>query len=152
MGTLKDMILVLALTFTQLVAASDQTHISWATATRGGGFQLFGSNLAEVINTTDVRLAVKTLATKGSRHNIELLESGEVDVGQVEGNAARIALDGVGRPAANLRILSVMYPNPGMFVVRGDSAYQSIEDLKGQPIDFGTKASGQQTMQFPLWI
>ena len=51
-------------------------------------------------------------------------------------------MDGISRPAANLKVLSVMYPNPGMFVVRGDSNYQSIEDLKGQPIAFGTKASG----------
>lgn len=35
-----------------------------------------------------------------------------------------------------------MYPNPGMFVVRGDSTYKSIEDLKGKPIAFGTRASG----------
>ena len=122
--------------------ASDTTRISWATATKGGGFQLFGENIAEVINTTDSQLKVEVLATKGSRHNLRLLEAGEVDVGQVEGNAARIALDGIGRPAANLKILSVMYPNPGMFVVRGDSKSESIEDLKGQPIAFGTKASG----------
>ena len=122
--------------------ASDVTTISWATATKGGGFQLFGQNLADVINVTDSRLRVEPLATKGSRHNLKLLETGEVDVGQVEGNAARVALDGVGRPPANLKVLSVMYPNPGMFVVRGDSTYERIEDLKGQPIAFGTKASG----------
>jgi len=122
--------------------ASDVTTISWATATKGGGFQLFGQNLADVINVTDSRLRVEPLATKGSRHNLKLLETGEVDVGQVEGNAARVALDGIGRPPANLKVLSVMYPNPGMFVVRGDSTYERIEDLKGQPIAFGTKASG----------
>ena len=122
--------------------ASDVTTISWATATKGGGFQLFGQNLADVINVTDSLLRVEPLATKGSRHNLKLLETGEVDVGQVEGNAARVALDGVGRPPANLKVLSVMYPNPGMFVVRGDSTYERIEDLKGQPIAFGTKASG----------
>ena len=135
-------ILLLTLATAPPAMASDATRISWATATKGGGFQLFGENVAEVINATDSRLKVEALATKGSRHNLKLLEAGEVDVGQVEGNAARVALDGVGRPAANLKILSVMYPNPGMFVVRGDSKYESIEDLKGQPIAFGTKASG----------
>lgn len=135
-------VLLLTLTASAPALSSDPTRISWATATKGGGFQLFGANIAEVINASDRQLKVEALATKGSRHNLELLEAGEVDVGQVEGNAARIALDGVGRPAANLKILSVMYPNPGMFVVRGDSKYESIEDLKGQPIAFGTKASG----------
>ncbi len=134
--------LLLMLTTAPPTSASNATRISWATATKGGGFQLFGENIAEVINATDSGLKVEALATKGSRHNLGLLEAGEVDVGQVEGNAARIALDGVGRPPANLKVLSVMYPNPGMFVVRGDSKYQSIGDLKGQPIAFGTKASG----------
>jgi TRAP transporter TAXI family solute receptor len=135
-------ILLLMLATAPAAMASDATRISWATATKGGGFQLFGENIAAVINATDSRLKVETLATKGSRHNLKLLEAGEVDVGQVEGNAARVALDGVGRPAANLKVLSVMYPNPGMFIVRGDSKYKSIADLKGQPIAFGTRASG----------
>lgn len=135
-------VLLLALATVPLAAADDATPISWATATKGGGFQLFGQNLADVINTTDSGLDVEALATKGSRQNLKLLEAGDVDVGQVEGNAARIALDGVNRPPANLKVLSVMYPNPGMFVVRGDSRYASIDDLKGQPIAFGTKASG----------
>jgi TRAP transporter TAXI family solute receptor len=142
MKSIPVVVLLLTLTTSAPALSGDPTQISWATATKGGGFQLFGVNIAEVINAADRRLKVEALATKGSRHNLELLEAGEVDVGQVEGNAARIALDGAGRPAANLKILSVMYPNPGMFVVRGDSKYESIEDLKGQPIAFGTKASG----------
>jgi len=133
---------MLVLATVQPTLASDVTPVSWATATKGGGFQLFGENIAAAINAADGQLSVKAIATRGSRHNLELLEAGDVDVGQVEGNAARIALDGVDRPAADLRVLSVMYPNPGMFVVRGDTAYESIEDLKGQPIAFGTKASG----------
>lgn len=136
------MISLLMLAAATATPAGDATHISWATATKGGGFQLFGQNLAEVINATDERLELEVLATRGSRHNLALLEAGEVDVGQVEGNAARIALDGVGRPAADLKVVSVMYPNPGMFVVRADSDYHNIDDLKGQPIAFGTKASG----------
>jgi uncharacterized protein len=134
--------LLLMLATTPPALSGDAIRISWATATKGGGFQLYGENVAKVINASDNRLMVETLATMGSQENLKLLEAGEVDVGQVEGNLARIALDGVGRPAANLKVLSVMYPNPGMFVVRGDSRYESIEDLKGRPIAFGTEGSG----------
>jgi len=128
-----------------LPAAADDpspTKVILGTATKGGGFQLFGSNLAAVINATDSSLQVEAIATKGSKQNLPFLEAGKIDIGQVEGNAARQALDGIGRPVANLKVLSVMYPNPGMFVVRGDSSYKRIEDLKGKPIAFGTKASG----------
>lgn len=134
--------LLLMLTSAPLALAGDATRVSWATATKGGGFQLFGQHLADVINAADSTIRVEALATKGSRQNLKLLETGDVDVGQVEGNAARIALDGIGRPAADLRVLSVMYPNPGMFVVRGDTNYAGIEDLKGKPVAFGTRASG----------
>lgn len=135
-------LLLLAVSAVLPARAAEAIDIRWATATKGGGFQLFGQNVAEVINATDSTLSVEALATKGSRQNLKLLEAGEVDVGQVEGNAARIAMDGIGRPVADLKVLSVMYPNPGMFVVRGDSGYESIRDLKGQPIAFGTRASG----------
>jgi TRAP transporter TAXI family solute receptor len=112
------------------------------TATKGGGFQLYGENLASVINTTDRSLQVEAIATRGSKQNLQFLEQGRIDIGLVEGNAARQALEGIGRPRAKLKVLSVMYPNPGMFVVRADSPYQRIEDLKGKPIAFGTRASG----------
>lgn len=135
-------ILSATLVLAPLAAVGEQVRVSWATATKGGGFQLYGQNIAEVIQATDSRLEVGVLATRGSRQNLTLLAAGDVDVGQVEGNAARIALDGIGRTAADLNVLSVMYPNPGMFVVRADSAYRSIEDLKGRPIAFGTRASG----------
>ncbi len=118
------------------------TKVVLGTATKGGGFQLFGQNLAEVINATEPTLQIEAIATRGSKQNLPFLEEGKIDIGLVEGNAARQALDGIGRAAANLQVLSVMYPNPGMFVVLADSPYQSIDDLKGQPITFGTRASG----------
>lgn len=123
-------------------AETTTTKIVLGTATKGGGFQLFGQHLAEVINTMEPGLQVRAIATKGSKQNLPLLESGKIDIGLVEGNAARKALDGIGRAPANLKVLSVMYPNPGMFVVRASSPYKTIDDLKGKPIAFGTRASG----------
>ena len=35
-----------------------------------------------------------------------------------------------------------MYSTPGMFVVRGDSPYRSINDLRNKPISFGARGSG----------
>ena len=123
-------------------ADSAATKVVLGTATKGGGFQLFGQNLAEVINATGAGIHVEAIATKGSKQNLPFLETGKIDIGLVEGNAARKALDGIGRAPANLKVLSVMYPNPGMFVVRASSSYKTIEDLKGKSIAFGTRASG----------
>ncbi|MBT8428285.1 MAG: TAXI family TRAP transporter solute-binding subunit [Gammaproteobacteria bacterium] len=122
--------------------AAEMTRVVMGTATQGGGFQLFGQNLAEVLNAADSDLEVEAIATRGSRQNLSLLEKGEIDIGLVEGNAARQALEGIGRSTSKLKVLAVMYPNPGMFVVRADSEYRTIADLKGRPIAFGTRASG----------
>jgi TRAP transporter TAXI family solute receptor len=35
-----------------------------------------------------------------------------------------------------------MYSSPGMFIVKGDSPYRSISDLKGKPVVLGTQGSG----------
>ena len=125
-----------------VVADTGPTKIILGTATEGGGFQLFGRHLAEAMNLTDPGLGVEAIATRGSRENLSLLEQGKIDIGLVEGNAAHQALEGVGRAPARLQVLSVMYPNPGMFVVRADSPYRSIEELDGNPVAFGTRASG----------
>ena len=124
------------------LAGSTPQTIELGTATKGGGFELFGKTLASVVNKIDSPVKLKPIATKGSKQNLTYLAQGKIVLGLVEGNAARQALEGIGRDKLNLKVLSVMYPNPGMFVVRADTHYKSIDDLKGKPIAFGTKASG----------
>jgi TRAP transporter TAXI family solute receptor len=60
----------------------------------------------------------------------------------VQGEVVHEALTGVGRAPADLRVLAAMYSTPGMFVVRADAPYRSIDDLKGRPVAFGARGSG----------
>ena len=140
------LLLAAALLGTTVFAETSPTKLVLGTATKGGGFQVFGQSLAEVINATDPSLHVETIATRGSKQNLPFLEEGKIDIGLVEGNAARQALEGIGRLRAKLYVLAVMYPNPGMFVVLADSPYRTIEDLKGHPVAFGTRASGLRVL------
>ena len=125
-----------------IATSSDFAKVTLGTATKGGGFQLFGEHLAELINTTGSGLSVEAAASQGSKQNLTDLLDGKIDIGLVEGNAAYDALHGTGTELVKLKVLYVMYPNPGMFVVRADSPYKRIEDLKGKPVAFGTRASG----------
>jgi TRAP transporter TAXI family solute receptor len=118
------------------------TTVTLATATPGGGFPVFGQAFAEAIHATDPSLEIQQRNTKGSTENVPLLERGEVDLGLVQGEVAYEALTGVGRAPAHLTILTAMYSTAGMFVVRGDSPYRSIADLRGQPVAFGARGSG----------
>ncbi|NEV01518.1 TAXI family TRAP transporter solute-binding subunit [Bradyrhizobium uaiense] len=119
-----------------------KTTISFATATPGGGFPLYGNALAEVMNAADPTLSIEPRNTKGSNENIPLLEAGSVDIATVAGEPSYEAFMGIGRPPARLKILTAMYSSPGMFVVRADSPYKTIQDLVGQPVAFGAKGSG----------
>jgi TRAP transporter TAXI family solute receptor len=122
--------------------AAEKTLVILGTATPGGGFPVYGQAVSESINAVDTTLEVRPQNTAGSAENIPLLEAGTLDIGLVQGEAALQALNGIGRPRADLRVIFAMYATPGMFVVRADSPYHSIEDLKGRPVAFGAKGSG----------
>lgn len=116
--------------------------LNLGTATPGGGFPLYGNAFAEVMNAADPQLTIAPRNTKGSNENIPLLEKGELDLALVAGEPAYEAFAGIGRAPVRLKILTAIYSNPGMFVVRADSPYKTIPDLVGQPVAFGAKGSG----------
>ena len=116
-------------------AAADRTVVSLGTATPGGGFPLYGGAIAEAINAEDPTLDVEPRNTKGSTENVPMLAAGTLDIALVQGEVALEA-------PANLRILAAMYATAGMFVVRADSPYRTIEDLRGKPVAFGAQGSG----------
>ena len=118
------------------------TTVILGTATPGGGFPVYGAAIADTIHETDPSLAIEQRNTKGSTENVPLLESGRLDIALVQGEVAHEAFNGIGRAPANLRILAAMYSTPGMFVVRADSLYRRIEELKGKPVVFGARGSG----------
>ena len=124
------------------MSAADNTVILHGTATPGGGFPVYGEAYAATINETDPALSVRPVNTKGSTENVPLLEAGKLDTGQVTGEVFYEAIAGIGRPPADLRILNAMYSNSGMFIVRADSPYKSIADLKGKAIAWGAAGSG----------
>jgi TRAP transporter TAXI family solute receptor len=130
------------LDMTGIAAAGEQTRVSLGTATPGGGFPVYGQAVADTINEIDASLSIKPRNTKGSTENVPLLEAGQLDLALVQGESAYEALNGIGRPRANLNILAAMYSSPGMFVVRADSPYRTIEELKGKRVVFGAAGSG----------
>ncbi|KUO54862.1 MAG: immunogenic protein precursor [Alphaproteobacteria bacterium BRH_c36] len=127
-------------------ARAEQTALTLATATKGGGFQLYGNAAADVINAIDPTLRIETKDTKGSLENIPLLNNAKVDLGLVQGVAAHEAFAGIGQPASDLKVIAAIYSSPGMFVVKGGSPAHSVADLTGKPIAWGTPTSGLTLM------
>ena len=122
--------------------AAEKTVVVLGTATPGGGFPVYGAAVADTVNEVDPTLALTPQNTKGSTENVPLLEAGRLDVALVQGEVVHEALGGIGRPPAKLKLLAAMYSTPGMFVVRADSPYRAIADLRGKPVAFGARGSG----------
>ena len=123
-------------------AKAQAAKITLGTATPGGGFPVYGAAFVAAIKAQDPALEIDAINTKGSTENVPRLEAGTLDIALVQGEVVHEALSGVGRPPADLRILIAMYPTAGMFVVRADSPYRRIADLKGKPIAWGAAGSG----------
>jgi TRAP transporter TAXI family solute receptor len=119
-------------------AAADET-LTLGTATPGGGFAVYGQAIADALRDTDPGITLELRATKGSRENIPLLADGKLDLALVEGTIVQEVLE-AGVPAFS--VMATMYSSAGMFVVRADSPYRSIADLKGKRVAFGASGSG----------
>ena len=123
-------------------ARSQPVKVRLGTATPGGGFPVYGDALVAAVRAQDPSLEIEAINTKGSTENVPMLETGRLDIALVQGEVMHEALTGVGRSPANLKVLTAMYPTAGLFVVRADSPYGSIADLKGKAIAWGAAGSG----------
>ena len=131
--------------------AAGRTTVTLGTATPGGGFPVYGQAVADTINEVDADARREPRNTKGWTENVPLLEAGALDMALVQGEVVHEALTGVGRAPADLRILAAMYSTPGMFVVRADAPYRSIDDLKGSRSRSGRAARGSSSSRATCW-
>jgi TRAP transporter TAXI family solute receptor len=123
-------------------ASAQSVKVTPGTATPGGGFPVYGDAFIAALKKQDPALEIVPVNTKGSTENVPRLEAGALDLALVQGEVVHEALDGIGRPKANLKILTAMYPTAGLFVVRADSPVKTIADLKGKKIAWGAAGSG----------
>jgi TRAP transporter TAXI family solute receptor len=128
---------------TPMPISNTPVTVTLGTATPGGGFPVYGDAFKATVQEADTTITIDARNTKGSAENIPLLEQGKLDIALVQGEAAYEALAGINRAGpTSIKILWAMYSSPGMFVVRADSPYKTIEDLKGKPVAWGAKGSG----------
>jgi len=136
-------VLLLSCAAPQSRVGNEPVKLSLGTATPGGGFPVYGDALVAALREADPTITVEARNTKGSAENVPLLEQGKLDIALVQGEAAYEALAGINRAGpTDIRILWAMYSSPGMFVVRADSPYRTIADLKGRSVAWGAKGSG----------
>lgn len=127
---------------TDLSAKAQSARVTFGTAMEGGGLAAYGAAFIDAIRSVDPTLEIRAVTTKGIFDNLSLLETGELDLAVVFGEVAHELFAGIGRPPTELRVVSVMFSLPGMFVVRAESRYRSISDLRGRPVVWNGRATG----------
>lgn len=142
MARRRDIVLGAAVALAAPVVRAQPMKIRLGTATPGGGFPVYGAAFIEGVRRFDPGLEIEAVNTRGSTENVPMLEAGTLDVALVQGEVVHESLSGIGGPPANLSVITAMYPTAGMFVVRADSPYRRIADLKGKPIAWGAQGSG----------
>ena len=142
MALIRRTVVLGAATMAAAPARGQAVKVRLGTATPGGGFPVYGEAFIAAIKSQDPALEIEAINTKGSTENVPRLEAGTLDLALVQGEVVHESLNGIGRPPANLKVLTAMYPTAGLFVVRADSPYGSIADLKGKAIAWGAAGSG----------
>ena len=123
-------------------ASAQATRLSLGTALQGGAVHNYGIAFIDSLRQVDPLMEIKAVNTRGIQDNVALLEQGKLDIALVFGEVAHELFAGIGRPPTKLKVVSVMYSTPGMFVVRADSRYRSIADLKGRRVVWNIRNGG----------
>jgi TRAP transporter TAXI family solute receptor len=131
-----------AAVFAPAVARAQQVKLRLGTAEEGGAFVPYAAALLDLLKSVDPIMEVRAVPTKGSGDNVPMMEAGDLDLGLVSGEVAHELFAGLNRPIGKLKVISVMYSTPGMFVVRADSRYHRIVDLLGRPVVWNGRGTG----------
>ena len=123
-------------------APAQQMKLTLGTAMAGGGVAAYSTAFIGALRSVDPILEIRPVPTKGILDNVSRLDSGELDIALVFGEVAHELFKGIDRPMTKLKVVSATYSTPGMFVVRADSRYRRIADLKGQPVVWNGASSG----------
>lgn len=123
-------------------ASAQTTRLTLGTALEGGAVQSYGVAFIDSLRQVDPLMEIRAVTTRGIRDNAALLEQGKLDIALVFGEVAYELFAGIGGPPSKLKVISVMYSTPGMFVVRADSRYRTIEDLKGRRVVWNIRNGG----------
>ena len=132
-----------------------KTPVEWPDfITIGGGgstatFYVVASALGQ-LNSDNTSCTATGQATNGGTNNMQLLQSGEIELGMADQYTANIAYTGLGefegKPVDNLRAVAVIYR--GYFAIQATpkSNIETAEDLRGKTVCVGLANSGTETV------
>lgn len=124
-----------------LSAQGKKYEIVFGTAGTSGTYYVVGAAMAQAINKVSTKIDVVVQPTKGSIENINLVNSGAIQMGMSNADGVYWATTGTGMYAKtgplNLKAVMSLYMSAGHMVARADSNIKTYADLKGKKVCLG---------------
>ncbi len=112
-----------------------------ATGQTGGTYTVLGDGLSDFAEKSNARFRVKTIPSKGTPENLQLLKSQEADFAIVQSGQAS---------SDDVRVVARLYSEVLHILVRRESPLRSISQLSGLRLCFGEIGSGSRVVSLPL--
>ena len=116
----------------QFVGDPPPDRLRLATGGEGGGYDLAGIAIRDQLAADGI--AVELVRTEGTAENLELLQTGEVDVAFAQG--------GVLEDPSGLLGVASLYFEPLWVFARADAGIDELADLAGKQVQIGAAGSG----------
>lgn len=133
-------------------ASAQQKTISIGTGGTGGIYYPLGGAVANVLSKYVSNLQVTAEVTGGGLANLQLVASGQSEIGFAPSDIILDALNGVEKfkKKVPLRTLAVLYASPMHVVTVEGTGIERIADLKGKRVSTGAPGSQTEVMAFRL--
>lgn len=122
-------------------SAAQASGVKFGTSGEGGGFIVYAGAFVDAIKWANPSVGIRPVPTRGSVENVPMLQESKLDIGLVFGEVAQQLFSSQEGPPTKLKVICTVYASPGMFVVRADSRYRTIGDLKGRPVVWNAKGA-----------
>lgn len=118
------------------------TNVQMPTGPTGGGYYFVGGIMGNLLESEIDGLSISAMPSQGSGENLNLIQSGEVQMAMLAANAMYPAWAGIGdfegRSMQDYRLVMHLYPNPTVFVSLASSGITHLNQLEGRRVAAGS--------------
>ena len=134
---------------TKTEAAPTKLVFTLPTGSMGGSYYNSGTAMAQVFNS-HVEGMEMSVSASNSQDNVGMLENGEVDFAMASGSDYVVVFEKNPKESTKIYSMGVFNENASVIIVKGNSSYTSLADLKGKKIQMGASGSGQYLLNKAL--
>ena len=131
-------------------SSGTKNSLKLSTGGTGGVYYQYGGKLADLLSESDSGVSLDVQSSAGSASNIRLLSSGLADLGIVQNDILKDAVEGDGAfaddgPQDDIRAIAGLYTESLQIVAAKSAEIQNVGDLKGKKVSVGEEESGVYT-------